>query len=124
MGAGGIGTFQALAVVVLALMPGAAYTWAYERQVGISRAGITDRVLRLVATSCVFLAFASPALYELYRRVVVTGQLQRAAPLPAWVWPLVALIAAVPVVLGHLLGGASRRGVRWVRWLAGPAPAP
>ena len=33
-------TFEALAVLLLGLLPGAAYVWAYERQIGVSRAGI------------------------------------------------------------------------------------
>ncbi|MCW2569282.1 MAG: hypothetical protein JWN54_3379, partial [Mycobacterium sp.] len=46
-----ISTFQALAGVVLALLPGAAYTFAYERVAGAFGISTTDRLVRFLAAS-------------------------------------------------------------------------
>ena len=124
MGGAVINTFQALAVAVLALLPGAAYTWAFERQISTSRAGIADRLLRLLGASAAFLVLALPGLYQLYRVLVVSGRLRAGAPLPWWAWLLPPVYLLLPTVAGHLVGRAARRRRRWVRLLTGPAPAP
>lgn len=41
-----ISTFQALAVALLALLPGATYTFAYERRVGGFGVSLSDRLVR------------------------------------------------------------------------------
>lgn len=54
-------TFQAVLVIVVALLPGALYVWAFERQAGRYGIALSDRVLRFVVGSAVLLAvFASP----------------------------------------------------------------
>ena len=44
-------TFQALAVLLVALLPGALYVWSFERQAGRWGIGLSDRVLRFVGGS-------------------------------------------------------------------------
>lgn len=44
-------SFQAVAVTLIALLPGALYVWAFERQAGRYGIGLSDRVLRFVGGS-------------------------------------------------------------------------
>lgn len=95
-----IGTFQALAVVVLALLPGSLYTYAFERQAGRWGASGTDRLLRFLTASALVHALLGAATYQAYRTLVPTGRLARGDALPWWVWL---------VVLGYVAPGAARR---------------
>ena len=47
-------TFQALAVTLLAVLPGASYTFAYERVVGAFGVSLSDRLVRFTAASAIF----------------------------------------------------------------------
>jgi hypothetical protein len=120
----GFGTLEALTVAVLALLPGAVYTWVYERQVSTSRAGLADRLLRLLGASGAFLALALPGLYQLYRVFVVPGRLVTGDPLPGAVWLLPPAYLLLPAVAGLVVGRAAHARKPWVRLLTGPAPAP
>lgn len=71
-----IGTFEAL-VVIVALLPGASYTWAFELQAGRRGANFSDRVWRFAGASTVFVSLAMPLLYLGYRKLVVTNHLVR-----------------------------------------------
>lgn len=120
----GVSTVEALIVVVLALLPGAMYTWVYERQVSTSRAALADRLLRLLGASAAFLVLALPGLYQLYRVFVVSGRLGAGDPLPWPVWLLPAAYLLVPAGAGLVVGRAAHARKPWVRLLTGPAPAP
>lgn len=117
-------TFQALAVVILALLPGALYTWAFERQVGAWGINTSDRVLRFVGSSALLQVLAAPVIYQLYRLFVVTGRLRDGRPLPWWVWLLVATFVCVPLALGQAVGMAAHNRTGWSRWFTGEHPAP
>ena len=60
------GTFQAAAVVVLAMLPGALYVWAFERQAGRYGIGLSDRILRFAGGSAVLLAIFAGPLYAVH----------------------------------------------------------
>ncbi|MGZ4468580.1 MAG: DUF6338 family protein [Nocardioidaceae bacterium] len=49
----------ALAIIVIAVLPGSMYTWAYERQASAFGATLADRTLRFIALSLIF-HLASP----------------------------------------------------------------
>ena len=59
-------TFQAVAVAVVALLPGALYVWAFERQAGRWGIGLSDRLLRFVGGSALFHAAAAPLTYWIW----------------------------------------------------------
>jgi len=118
-----LSTFQALLVAVFAILPGALYTWAFEREAGAWGVGLGDRLLRFFGASAVFSILTLPLLYEGYRRYVVTGALREGVALPAWLW-LSPGALLLPVVAGWVVGWATRHGKRWVRPLVGRAPAP
>lgn len=119
-----IETFQALVVVALAILPGAVFTWAYEQQAGRWGANTSDRLLRFLGASSIFLILALPLLYQGYRELVVTRKLEAGAPLPGAVWFLPLGYVLLPYVAGRLLGAATRSRHPWTRLFTGPAPAP
>lgn len=115
-------TFQAVVVIVIALLPGALYVWAFERQAGRYGIGLSDRVLRFVGGSAVLLAaFASP-LYVLHVNFTEDFVEGRALPWPLAMVPLV--YVGVPLLAGTVLGLGLRRGWRVAKVVVGPDPAP
>ncbi len=46
-------TFEALMILVVAFVPGAAYVWAFERQAGPYGVTLADRMMRFLAASIV-----------------------------------------------------------------------
>lgn len=101
-------TWTALLILVVTVLPGAVYTYAFERQAGAFGATMADRILRFVAASAALdVVYAVPA-YLLYR-IGVGPPWQAAQVTAAWVGGVVAL--AVPAAVGSVLGGlyATRR---------------
>lgn len=118
-----VGTFQALAVLLLALLPGALYVWSFEREAGGWGLGITDRLLRFIGASAVFHAVFAPLTYIGYRDFVTTGRLAHGTA-PLWLWPITIAYVAVPTVAGFRVGSATVAGKPWTRYIVGRAPAP
>lgn len=116
-------TFQATAVIALALLPGALYVWAFERQVGAWGARFSDRVFRFVGFSALIHAVAAPVTYRLWLDFVVGRRLVSGdAPLALWLVPVAYVV--VPTALGTIVGVATRSRRSWARIFTGPAPAP
>ena len=112
-----------LLVTALAVLPGALFTFAYERETRIVRAAVSDRILRLTTASAVFYMAASPLGYWLYLRYLRTGRLATGSvPWTLWLVPIGLVV--VPVGLGLALGAASRRGRPWARLWSGRSPEP
>jgi hypothetical protein len=119
-----VSTFQALAVALLAMLPGGLYTWAYERRAGAWGIGLSDRLFRFVGASALFHATTASLTYELYREFVHSGRLERAEPLPPGVWSVPVLYVLVPVAVGWSIGEAVRARKPWALHFTGPSPAP
>jgi hypothetical protein len=117
-------TFQALAVLVLALLPGALYTWGFERQVGSWGIARTDRLLRFVGGSVVFHVVAAPLTYFLYSKYWVSSIIRHGEPLPWWLWGLLIGYVLGPLIAGDLMGRNASRGGSINKLFAGPNPAP
>jgi hypothetical protein len=115
-------TFQAIAVVVVALLPGALYVWAFERQAGRYGIGLSDRILRFVGGSAVFLAAFAGPLYVLH--VNFTADALAGRSLPLWLVTFPLAYVGVPLMTGTVLGVGLRRDWRVARVVAGPDPAP
>jgi hypothetical protein len=118
-----VATYQALLVALLFVLPGALYTWGFERALSGWGTTLTDRLLRFVAGSAVLHALAAPASWWFYRRQIATGRLA-AGHVPWWLWALPLLYVTVPMALGVLVGVLVRRDWAPTRLLAGSAPAP
>jgi hypothetical protein len=116
-------TFQALAIAILAFLPGALYTWAFERLAGAWGARLSDRILRFVEVSAIAHALMAPLTYWLWVDFVRSGRLAAGrAPWTLWLVPL--LYVAVPIVGGSLVGAGTKNRARWSRIFTGPEPAP
>lgn len=115
-------TFEALAVLVIALLPGALYIWSFERLAGRWGATLSDRVFRFVGSSAVLHALGAPATYWFWstQRKALTA---RGDP-SWWLWLLVVGYVAVPFVIGSLVGYGTRHEWAWTRVVTGPDPAP
>lgn len=118
-----MGTFEALAVAVIAVLPGGFYSWAYESRLGRWGVGLADRLTRFAATSLVLHLLAAPLTYAIYTDHVRSGALAR-GDAPLWLWPVAAGYVAVPGIAGLVVATGVRRGWPWARLLTGPAPAP
>lgn len=115
-------TFSSLAVLSIALLPGALYTWAFERQAGRWGIGLSDRVLRFVGGSAIFHAAFAPVTYWLWAEQWPKVRAGEALAVALWLVP--AVYVALPAVTGTVIGLATRRGAPWARWFTGPDPAP
>jgi hypothetical protein len=116
-------TFQALAVVLVALLPGGLFMWAVERLAGRYGIGFSDRLLRFVGVSVVLHVLAAPATYRIWHDYLRTDALPRGETLPLWMWPVAMLYVGVPIVLGTLFGlGLRRWDLPEVVTGANPAP--
>jgi hypothetical protein len=101
-------TAIALVIAVVAVLPGAAYSWAFEREAGAYGAGLADRTLRFLAASVVFHALLAWPEYLLWR-VAVAGHRSLDAGQFAVLWAGGVVLVAVPYGLGRLLGRVYRQ---------------
>jgi hypothetical protein len=119
-------TLIALAVLVVAVLPGSVYTWAFERQAGAYGVTFTDRVLRFLGISLLFHLLLAWPEYALYRLLV--GRRDGQAPLLvaefALLWVGLLVFTTVPLAVGAVVGslystrttrqGWSRLRRRWL----------
>lgn len=116
-------TFQALAVVLVALLPGGLFMWAVERLAGRYGIGFSDRLLRFVGVSVMLHVVAAPVTYKLWYDYFRAEARPEDTLLPLWLWPVAGAYVAVPILLGTLLGVGLRK---WdlPALIAGANPAP
>lgn len=113
----------AAGILLLAVLPGAAYTWALERQVGSFGVTLADRSLRFFGSSVVFHAVLAWPEYGVYR-MFIEGPPDGPTRAFAALWGATITLLVIPFVIGSLLGGLYRtRSTRdqwsWVRrWIA------
>jgi len=113
-------TFQAITVAIIAVVPGALYTYAYERQArGYEAPKAADRLVRLLAASVVMHAALAALTYDLYRRYVETGRFRSGAVNPLLVELAALGYVGLPTLVGFLIGSAQRHNWKWVRWFLG-----
>lgn len=110
--------FEAIVSFVVAFLPGAAYTFAYERVAGAFGLGFADRAVRFVTASAVFHAVLAGPELLLYREFLVSGRLAR-GEVPWWALEVVSVAyVVVPTAFGTLVGHGRRRNSRVLRPLA------
>ena len=116
-------TVIAVFIVVVAVLPGSMYTWAYERQASAFGVTFADRTLRFLAVSLLFhlvLAWPEYALYRVAFAGSTFGVWQFAAA-----WGAALLVVLIPAAIGTVLGGLyttrnSREGWTWLRQRLSP----
>lgn len=108
----------ALLIVVVAILPGSVYTWAYERQASAFGVTFADRTLRFTALSVIFhLALGWPE-YWLYRLAFSPENFASGQFAAAWAAGI--LLMVLPAIIGTVLGGlyatrGTRTGWTWIR---------
>lgn len=115
-------TFQAAIVVAVALVPGALYFWAFERQAGRWGVTLSDRLLRFVGLSALFHAAVAPVSYWFWAHQ--WPRVRVGDPVSLWLWGVAIAYVAVPLAGGTVIGFATRRELPWARLFAGPHAAP
>lgn len=100
-------TIIGLLVIVVAVLPGLAYTLAFEREAGGYGVTLADRTMRFIAVSVIFHLLAGWPEYWIYRmtleerRGIFAGEF-------AVLWLAVLLAVALPGAVGTVLGGMYR----------------
>lgn len=107
-----------LLVIIGAVLPGATYTWAFERQAGPFGLTLADRTLRFTAVSVFFHIILAWPEYLLYR-IWFTSHHFLAGQFAA-LWSLVLLLTAIPGLTGYVIGKLyatrnSRVGMHGIR---------
>ena len=116
-------TFQGVMVAVLTVLPGALYTWGFERQVGQWGASLGDRLLRFAGWSALLHATLAPLTFILWDRFVRTGRFEQ-GDLPVWLWFVTIGYVAAPIAAGEVIGRSARTRGRLGRFVVGPHPSP
>ncbi|WP_408582173.1 DUF6338 family protein [Mycobacterium marinum] len=107
-----IGTFQALLVTLVAVLPGAVYSIALENR-GASwawpKSDASNQVIRFLGASAAFHVLFAPLTYWAYQTLIVTRVLSTGGRV-AWYW--------WPILLGYLVipytwGECTVRSRRW-----------
>lgn len=108
-----------LFLFLLAFLPGAAYTWAFERQAGAFGVSFADRSLRFIGSSVLFHVLLAPAEYAVFRLVFADGRTIRTGEFLI-LWAGAAVLVGVPHAIGTIVGGLYRtrfrRSEHW-RWV-------
>jgi hypothetical protein len=92
----------ALLILVVAVLPGATYTWAFERQAGPYGVSLADRTFRFVAASVICHLILGWPEYWLYRVAFHSHNL--AAGQFAAAWAAVLLLTVLPAIVGAIQG--------------------
>jgi len=119
-----IATFQGLLVAVLALLPGAAYTFALERVTTGYGISFSDRLVRFLAASAVMHALLAVGEYWVYRYLVVERRLVNGTA-NLWLLEVLALAYVLgPIVVGSVVGWGHKKHKKWGTLLVGAAVEP
>ncbi len=84
--------------------------------------GLSDRIFRFVGASSIIHAAIAPASYWLWTSRWPSISTGGSHPLSLWL--VAAVYVALPLLIGTLVGVATRSGSTWPRWITGPDPAP
>jgi len=108
-----------LLILLVAVLPGSVFTWAYERQNSAYGVTFADRLLRFIATSMIFHLILAWPEYAIYR-TALDGRQHLAVGQFALLWSGALLLVATPATAGTVLGGlyatrTGRTGWGWVR---------
>jgi len=110
-------TIPALTVAVLALLPGALYVWAFERQVGRWGIGLSDRLLRFVGGSAVFHALFTPV--TLWLVADRWPDARASARLDLALWSASMAYVGLPILVGTVVDGWVRVQLKSGTWIGG-----
>jgi hypothetical protein len=116
-------TFEALGVVAVALLPGAVYTWSFERIAGRWGVALSDRLYRFIGLSAFYQALIAPITWKIWLDYLKHGA-SKGDELPIWLWPAGIGYLAIPAVVGFLLAKGFRSGNVAAKAFVGATAAP
>ncbi|MDO9378649.1 MAG: DUF6338 family protein [Nocardioidaceae bacterium] len=119
-----IGTFQAVVVFLLAFLPGASYTYAFERVVGPYGVRLGDRLLRFLVVSAVFHTLFLWGEVKIYRAWVESGALVSGGVPARDLWAAAGVYLLIPISAGLLIGNGTRHEWRVITFIFGANPQP
>jgi Family of unknown function (DUF6338) len=99
-----VDTFEALAVTIVGILPGAVSVWAYERNAGTWGLSSPDRLYRFVGASAAFGLLFAPLTYWIWSTYIHSGDIAQARQLPLYLWLVLALYGLVPALVGWIFG--------------------
>jgi Family of unknown function (DUF6338) len=122
-----IGTFQALVVALVAVLPGAVYAIAREN-LGASwawrRTDTATQIFRFLGASAVFHVVFAPLTYVAYQKLVVTRALTEGRRISLWWWLALLAYVLVPYLSGAFSELSRVWGDNWlnrcIRWMLAP----
>jgi hypothetical protein len=111
-------SFEALAVIFFAVLPGAVFVYAVERKVGPWGVKASDRILRFVVLSAALYVLLLPYGYVLYRTYILSGDLNERGRFELLHWliltahwlVLLGYFGLLPWLLGTWLGRRIEAG--------------
>lgn len=107
-----IESVQALLIASLAVVPGAIYTWVFERNDGAAGDRPAERLLRFVAISLLLsLVSTLPIGYWFYSQYYVTGALQRGDVPVLILYVCLGSVVLLPAILGWIAAGYVKKGL-------------
>lgn len=124
-------TVAGLLIVFVAILPGALYIWAFEREVGQWGVGLSDRVFRFIGVSSLFLALLSYPAHYIWRNYLHAphdhGYVNRVldgGDLPSWLYLVPLGYVVVPIAVGSFAALTVRKEWKIARMLVGSNPVP
>jgi Family of unknown function (DUF6338) len=98
-------TFTGLPLLLISVIPGSLYTWAFERQAGSFGVALADRALRFIGVSLVFHICLGWPEYYFYRMTRPAHLDFGASRTFAILWAGALAYVAIPLVTGTMVGG-------------------
>jgi hypothetical protein len=116
-------TFEGVAVLIMALLPGAVYTWSFERIAGRWGIALSDRLYRFFGISAFFQVLIAPATWKIWLKYLRHGA-PNGDKLPVWLWAVAFAYLAVPALIGGLIARGFLKKNPVAKWLVGATAAP
>lgn len=117
-------TVEGIALLAIAVLPGALLVWSFERLAGRWGIGLGDRVLRFVGISVVFQVAVAPGTYLIWHEFLRSGAPGDGEKLPEWLWGVAWGYVVIPIAIGSFLGWAANQNYSWTRHIGITLPAP
>lgn len=118
-----LGGLEALTATVLALLPGAAYTFSLETSLGSWGAGHGDRIYRFLVSSALLHLVLAPLTFNAWQ-AIEAGLGDASGRELLHLWGVLALLAAFPIVTGRVLGWGFLQEKPWAKAVLGtPQPS-
>jgi Family of unknown function (DUF6338) len=117
-----VNTLEALAVFLIAILPGAMYVWGIESVTGAWGLNWADRVLRFIAFSAIIHVLISPLTYKFWNDYIATNYFGQGKELTLGMYEAAIAYVIVPFIVGRIVGHGAVAGNTWALRFAGRRP--